>query len=59
MNLRHTRALDRKATDEWGYNFVLGSAAAWFAHDAADAHTWLAGHNLIDANGAPSGRARA
>jgi hypothetical protein len=35
--------------DEWGYTFRLGSAAAWFAEDAEDAHGWLIGHGLIDA----------
>lgn len=28
--------------DAWGYTFVLGSAAAWFAGDADDATAWLA-----------------
>lgn len=27
--------------DAWGYTFRLGSAQAWFAHDADDARTWL------------------
>jgi hypothetical protein len=27
--------------DAWGYSFRLGSARAWFAHDAADARHWL------------------
>src|SRR5277367_5061534 len=34
--------------DEWGYSFRLGSAAAWFATDAADAREWLLVHGLID-----------
>jgi hypothetical protein len=34
--------------DEWGYSFRLGSAAAWFAGDAADAREWLLAHGLID-----------
>ena len=34
--------------DEWGYSFRLGSAAKWFAEDAADAHQWLLRHGLID-----------
>ncbi len=34
--------------DEWGYTFRLGSAAAWFAADAADARAWLVRHALID-----------
>lgn len=40
--------------DEWGYTFRLGSAAAWFAADAADAREWLIRHRLIDAEGRPS-----
>lgn len=28
--------------DAWGYHFILGSAAAWFAHDSDDARAWLA-----------------
>jgi hypothetical protein len=27
--------------DAWGYTFILGSAAAWFAGDSDDARTWL------------------
>ena len=27
--------------DAWGYSFRLGSARAWFDHDAEDAHDWL------------------
>jgi hypothetical protein len=34
--------------DEWGYTFRLGSAAAWFAGDAAEAREWLIGQRLID-----------
>ena len=34
--------------DEWGYSFRLGSAAAWFSEDAAEAQTWLMRHRLID-----------
>ncbi len=34
--------------DAWGYTFRLGSARAWFEHDADDARTWLAHRNLID-----------
>lgn len=34
--------------DEWGYSFRLGSAATWFAADAADAREWLLRHRLID-----------
>ena len=27
--------------DAWGYHFILGSAAAWFAHDSDDAQALL------------------
>ncbi|MGH8445512.1 MAG: hypothetical protein ACREVL_09595 [Solimonas sp.] len=27
--------------DAWGYNFILGSAQAWFERDAQDAIAWL------------------
>lgn len=27
--------------DAWGYSFRLGSAQAWFEHDASDAREWL------------------
>ena len=36
--------------DAWGYTFRLGSAAAYFEHDADDAWSWLAGRGLVDAN---------
>jgi hypothetical protein len=35
--------------DGWGYSFRLGSARAWFEHDAADARSWLTERGLIDA----------
>ena len=34
--------------DRWGYTFRLGSAAAWFAEDAEDAHAWLVAAGLIE-----------
>jgi len=34
--------------DAWGYTFRLGSAAAWFAHDAEDARAWLTQYGLLD-----------
>jgi hypothetical protein len=37
--------------DAWGYTFRLGSAAAWFAGDAEDAHAWLAERGLAGAAG--------
>lgn len=33
--------------DAWGYTFVLGSAAAWFAGDSEDAQAWLRDRALI------------
>ena len=36
--------------DAWGYSFRLGSTAAWFAHDAGNAHAWLAERNLLPAD---------
>lgn len=38
--------------DAWGYTFRLGSARAWFEHDAADARAWLVAHELLDDAGA-------
>lgn len=40
--------------DRWGYTFRLGSAAAWFENDAADARHWLQRRGLIDAAGEPT-----
>jgi hypothetical protein len=37
--------------DDWGYTFRLGSAATWFAADAADARVWLMRHGLLDLQG--------
>lgn len=34
--------------DAWGYTFRLGSAAAWFESDAADARAWLTERGLLD-----------
>lgn len=34
--------------DAWGYSFRLGSARAWFEHDAQDAREFLAAHGLLD-----------
>ena len=44
--------------DRWGYSFRLGSSAAWFEQDAADARDWLRRHGLIDARGRPAFRLR-
>lgn len=40
--------------DSWGYSFRLGSAQAWFTHDAADARTWLMQHALLSASHQPT-----
>ena len=39
--------------DTWGYSFRLGSARAWFEHDAEDAREWLRQRNLPAAGGNP------
>ncbi|MGC8518994.1 MAG: hypothetical protein ACP5P4_10775 [Steroidobacteraceae bacterium] len=44
--------------DAWGYSFRLGSARAWFEHDAQDARAWLRHHALTDASDCPTGRCR-
>lgn len=33
--------------DAWGYNFRLGSARAWFEHDAEDARAFLVERGLL------------
>lgn len=33
--------------DAWGYTFRLGSARAWFVHDAEDARTFLIERSLL------------
>ena len=50
--------LDRalRDMDAWGYSFREGSAAAWYAGDAADAHAWLLERRLIGADGRPTWR---
>ena len=45
--------------DAWGYTFRLGSAGAWYAHEADDARAWLMRHGLLDTRGRLTGRARA
>jgi hypothetical protein len=40
--------------DAWGYTFRLGSARAWFEHDAADARAWLVREGLIEAGARPN-----
>ena len=38
--------------DAWGYSFRLGSARAWFEHDAEDARAWLLQRGLLPAQNA-------
>jgi hypothetical protein len=33
--------------DTWGYTFRLGSAYAWFTHDAEDTRAWLLRHGIL------------
>lgn len=42
--------------DAWGYSFRLGSARAWFEHDATEARQWLLRHGLLP--GRTAGMAR-
>ena len=44
--------------DAWGYSFRLGSAQAWFEHDAEDAQHWLIKHHIIDSNNQTTGKLR-
>lgn len=39
--------------DTWGYTFRLGSARAWFEHDAQDARSWLIARDLLPAEDRP------
>jgi hypothetical protein len=45
--------------DAWGYTFRLGSARAWYEHEASEARSWLMRHGLLDRSGRPTGRGRA
>lgn len=47
-----------KNMDSWGYTFRLGSASAWFQHDAEDARQWLLKEQLIDQDNIPTGQLR-
>lgn len=38
--------------DAWGYSFRLGSAQAWFEHDADDARAWLVAYEILTVGGA-------
>ncbi|MDF1589132.1 MAG: hypothetical protein P1P93_08275 [Gammaproteobacteria bacterium] len=44
--------------DRWGYTFRLGSAKAWFEHDADDARQWLQSHHIIDIKQLPTWHCR-
>lgn len=44
--------------DAWGYSFRLGSAQAWFEHDANDARDWLIAHDILTESGEPTWRIR-
>ncbi len=44
--------------DRWGYSFRLGSARAWFEHDADDARAWLFERGLIDQSDRPTWKLR-
>lgn len=44
--------------DAWGYSFRLGSAQAWFEHDADDARDWLVAYDILTAGGALTWRLR-
>lgn len=44
--------------DAWGYSFRLGSAAAWFRTDAADARRELRRHGVLGDDGRPTFRLR-
>jgi hypothetical protein len=43
------RARIQADMDTWGYTFRLGSARAWFEHDADDARAWLIERRLLPA----------
>lgn len=43
------RARIQSDMDTWGYTFRLGSARAWFDHDADDARAWLIERRLLPA----------
>jgi hypothetical protein len=56
--LMRTRWNARKAMDEWGYNFRLGSTRAWFEQDADDGRDWLRRLQLADETDVPRMRRR-
>lgn len=44
--------------DSWGYTFRLGSAHAWFAHEADDARRWLTNHGVLGVDESPTWQVR-
>ncbi|HEX9803196.1 MAG TPA: hypothetical protein VGB35_08060 [Gammaproteobacteria bacterium] len=44
--------------DSWGYTFRLGSARAWFEHDAEDARQWLRDNELLTERNEPTWKLR-
>lgn len=44
--------------DRWGYTFRLGSARAWFEHDAEDARQWLRDNELLTEQNEPTWKLR-
>jgi hypothetical protein len=52
------RARMQADMDAWGYTFRLGSAGAWFRHDADDAKRWLMRERLIDESSTITWRVR-
>lgn len=44
--------------DSWGYTFRLGSARAWFEHDAEDARQWLRDNELLTEQNEPTWKLR-
>ncbi len=53
-----SRARMMRDMDAWGYTFRLGSAHAWFNHDAEDALAWLIQHGLLHPNQTPTWQIR-
>jgi hypothetical protein len=49
------RQLMMQDMDRWQYSFRLGTASAWFSHDADDTRQWLIDHNIIDSSLKPTG----
>ena len=43
--------------DAWGYSFRLGSARAWFEHDAEDARSFLVARGLLPPGRTPPSKA--